>query len=72
MDAARGEAASGGKDLHTCLAQPRDHRLADALSAARDERPAAFQFETVAHERISSDAIHHPNVIEYFDTTATA
>src|SRR5882724_6521734 len=52
-----GYCSSGGEDLRTSLAQPRDHRFADALGAARDERPAAVQFETVAHERISSDAI---------------
>ena len=41
--------------------QPCDHRFADTLGAARDERAAAIQFETVAHERISSDAILLPS-----------
>jgi hypothetical protein len=30
---------------------------ADPLRAARDERPAAIEFELLAHPRISSDAI---------------
>src|SRR5882724_2803411 len=49
--------SSGGEDPDPGLAQSRDHRLADPLGAARDERPAAIQFETVAHERISSDFV---------------
>src|SRR6266853_5270846 len=53
--------SSGGKHLHTSLAQPRDHRFADPLSAARDECPAAIQFQIVAHERISSDTILSPS-----------
>ena len=41
--------ASGGEDLRPELAQARDHRCADPLGAARDERPAAIQFKIVAY-----------------------
>src|SRR5260221_3015614 len=53
--------SSGGEYLHTSLAQPRDYRFADALGAARDERPKAMQFKIVAHDRISSDTILLPS-----------
>ncbi len=57
--------SGGGENPHARLAQPRDHGFADPLCAARDERPAAIQFETVGHERISSDAILLPaNLID--------
>src|SRR5438067_54878 len=45
-----GCSSSGGEDPRTGLAQPRDHRLADPLGTARDERPAAIQLEPVAHD----------------------
>ena len=37
------------------------HRFADPLGAARHERPAAIEFEMVAHPRISSEAILLPS-----------
>jgi hypothetical protein len=52
-----GPRAGGGEDRRTGLAQPRGHRFADPLGAARDEGPAAIQFEIVTHPRISSEAI---------------
>src|SRR5438270_14084277 len=56
--------SSGGEDLRTSLAQSRDHRFADPLCSTRDERAAAIQFEIVAHERISSDAILSPSSVK--------
>jgi hypothetical protein len=53
----RGCFSSGGKHLHTSLPQPRDDRFANPLRATRDKRPAVIQFEIVAHEQISTDAI---------------
>src|SRR5258706_7179422 len=53
--------SSGREHFHALLAQPYDHRLANSLGAARDERPASLQFEILAHERISSDAILSPS-----------
>src|SRR5437879_12650467 len=55
-----GRRTSGGEDLRTDLAQSRDRRCADPLGAARNERPAAIQLETVAHGRISSEALFSP------------
>ena len=49
--------SSGGEDLRASFSQPRDYCFPDPLGAARDQRPAAIQFEIVAHERISSAAI---------------
>jgi hypothetical protein len=37
-------------------------RLACPLGAARDERFAAAQLESLAHQRISSDAILSPSI----------
>src|SRR5438094_1227953 len=56
-----GRRTSGGEDLRTGLAQSRDHRCADPLGAARNEGPAATQLETVAHGRISSEALLSPS-----------
>src|ERR1700719_2640041 len=43
-----GARARGGHDPRACFAEPRRHRGTDALSAARDERAAPFQFEPIA------------------------
>src|SRR6266850_8192972 len=56
-----GGRSSGGEDPRTGLAQSRDHGFPDPLGAAGNERPAAIQLETVAHERISRDAILSPS-----------
>jgi hypothetical protein len=45
-----GSFSSGGQNPHTSVAQSRDHRFADPLGAARDERPSAIQFQIVAHD----------------------
>ncbi len=44
-----GRSARGRKDRRPFLAQTRDHRCADSLGAARDQRAAAFQPEFAAH-----------------------
>src|SRR6266700_2763976 len=59
-----GRCSSGGENVHTSLAQPRDHRFADPLGTTRDERPATIQFEIFSHERISSDAILLPSSVK--------
>ena len=45
------------RTFDTSFRKPRDYCFPDPLSAARDQCPAAIQFEIVAHERISSAAI---------------
>jgi hypothetical protein len=57
----RASCSSGGEDPHTGLAQPSDHGFPDPLGATGDERPTAAQFEILAHEPISSDAILLPS-----------
>ena len=55
-----GSCSSSGENPHTLLAQSRDDGQPDTLRAARDERPAAFQFKA-AHWRISSEEILSPS-----------
>ena len=55
-----GSSSGSGKNPHTLLAQPRDHRQPDTLRAARDERPAVLQIQA-AHGRISSEEILSPS-----------
>src|SRR3954471_15745008 len=56
--------SSSRENPRTHFPKPRDHRFSNPLRAARDERAAAIQFEIVAHERISSDAILSPSSVK--------
>src|SRR5437899_2301686 len=55
-----GGCSSSSQNPHTLLAQSRYDGQPNTLRAARDERPAAFQFKAT-HWRISSEEILSPS-----------